>query len=357
MKSINTNKKEIGLINLFKFIFCFFVIAIHYGPLLNMYPNLSRFITECIARIAVPFYFVCTGYFCFQNTDFSNYSVKGPLYTVKRLLTLYLIWTVIYLPLYINFAASKTNSSFQCFSYLIHHTIVSGFSHLWYLNASAFAVFLLAFLLKKHSFKFILIFSGILYCIALFGDSYFFLTLKLQRFSSVWAIISTIKNFIITTRNGLQEGLLFVSIGAYFSYNPKLKSMKFKHTFFILSFALLITEYYLIKRFGLLYDSNMYLFLAPSVFFLFSLMFTSKESLNNFQSLRKLSTLIYLVHIWIIEILLFFINKFCQTRGWIFDGIPSIIIYLMICIASVTVAFIIIYLSKIKAFSFLKKLY
>ena len=156
MTSSDIPKKENGLINLTRFIFCFFVIAIHYSPLLNMYPVASRLITECIARIAVPFYFVCTGFFCFQNVDFKYYSMKKPFSTVKHLLSLYLIWSVIYLPLSIEYAISKTDSYFHAFIYFIHHTIIEGsYSHLWYLYASAFAVILLAVLLKYHSFKFI----------------------------------------------------------------------------------------------------------------------------------------------------------------------------------------------------------
>ncbi len=56
------NKTFAG-IDYFRFIAAFFVIAIHISPLSVLSEGIDYLITYCIGRIAVPFFFMTTGYF------------------------------------------------------------------------------------------------------------------------------------------------------------------------------------------------------------------------------------------------------------------------------------------------------
>ena len=55
-------KKQYDFVNLAKFISAVFVIGIHTSPLQGLHPKLNYF-TRCIVfRLAVPFFFICSGY-------------------------------------------------------------------------------------------------------------------------------------------------------------------------------------------------------------------------------------------------------------------------------------------------------
>lgn len=48
-----------------KFIFSILVIALHCGPFECVSAEASYYFTQCVTRVAVPFFFVCNGFFAF----------------------------------------------------------------------------------------------------------------------------------------------------------------------------------------------------------------------------------------------------------------------------------------------------
>lgn len=57
------SEKKYGGLDIFKFIASFLVIAVHTSPLLKINSELDFILTHIIARIAVPFFVMTTGYF------------------------------------------------------------------------------------------------------------------------------------------------------------------------------------------------------------------------------------------------------------------------------------------------------
>ncbi len=94
--------KHFPFVDVVKFICAFLVIAIHVVPFTDIDPYLSYGVKQYIARLAVPFFFVAGGYFCFRKTDYNNFDSERPIAYAKRIFRLYLIWTTIYLPLIIQ---------------------------------------------------------------------------------------------------------------------------------------------------------------------------------------------------------------------------------------------------------------
>lgn len=121
-------------IDLLKIVLAFLVVALHIFPvtkLKGLEGLLSYEIASGITRIAVPVFFLISGYFLRNKLNDTAYLIKYS----KRILLLYVIWQLLYLPDLIRFYHlgwfKKTGMVLR---------LVYGYWHLWYLLASVLAV-------------------------------------------------------------------------------------------------------------------------------------------------------------------------------------------------------------------------
>jgi serine/alanine racemase len=92
--------KEYGGIDYFRIIAALLIVAIHTSPLASI-SNIADFIlTRVIARVAVPFFFMTSGFFLFSNGSAKEEKIKRFL---KKTSVIYLVTIVLYIP--INFYA------------------------------------------------------------------------------------------------------------------------------------------------------------------------------------------------------------------------------------------------------------
>ncbi|MDW6004329.1 acyltransferase family protein [Vibrio mangrovi] len=116
------NSRNLTL-DLFKIILAFMVIGIHSNFLSELTTEGYYLISAGIFRIAVPIFFIINGYY------FTSISTSEKLTQwVKRVILLYLVWTVFYAyfwlkPVTMNLVGIMT----------IVETIIVGYHHLWYL--------------------------------------------------------------------------------------------------------------------------------------------------------------------------------------------------------------------------------
>ena len=92
-------RKNFAGIDYFRFTAAFMVIAIHVAPFSSWNETLDFLVTYCLARVAVPFFFMVTGYFVLAPYLSSNFRKKNALrrFFVKNT-TLYLGVSLLYLP-------------------------------------------------------------------------------------------------------------------------------------------------------------------------------------------------------------------------------------------------------------------
>ena len=103
-------------------------------------------------RLAVPFFFVATGFLLFNGKVGKEKAVGY----IKRILILYVIWGLAYL--FINYVNTIQK--------ILYQTFISGIGHLWYLKATIVAVALVWLLSKRFSDEKVLIISA---CFLVFG--------------------------------------------------------------------------------------------------------------------------------------------------------------------------------------------
>lgn len=241
----------------FKWMAAFLVVAIHTSPLESIWPYGDFLLTRIIARLAVPFFFMLTGYFTVQVRK-----------TEKKLLLLYLGVTCLYLPV-------------QIYKYMGGETFTTGrilkdiffdgtFYHLWYLPACMLGLALMTLLLKCGKENAVAI-SILLYVIGLLGDSYFGLVRLSPVLSKVYDGMFTCFSY---TRNGIFMAPLFLLLGRLFREQEKKgkqnKNKEKELILFLCSFVLMIQEALLLHKTDWQRHDSMYLFLPLCSYHLFA---------------------------------------------------------------------------------------
>lgn len=98
-----TAKVNYPNLDLMKFFLALLVVEIHTRPLKCFY--FAETLIEGIDVLAVPLFFLASGFLCFRDLNYASFGVvisagtERVRNTIIKLLRLYLIWTLLYLPL------------------------------------------------------------------------------------------------------------------------------------------------------------------------------------------------------------------------------------------------------------------
>ncbi len=187
-----TNKREeYAGIDKFRIVAAIMIIAIHTSPLVSISHEADFVLPRIIARVAVPVFFMCTGYFLIHGCIEPQENRKRIFF---RFLTktglLYGAAILIYLPVNIYSGYFKEKSIIPT---LVKDLIFDGtFYHLWYIPASIIGFMLVYGLLTRLNLKVVAAISFILYLIGLFGDSYYGISEKFDVINSFMRFYSHI---------------------------------------------------------------------------------------------------------------------------------------------------------------------
>ncbi|MBE5106096.1 acyltransferase family protein [Bacillus thuringiensis] len=285
--------KQYAAIDITRVIAAILVIAVHTDPLFHYSQDGNYFLVSVLARLAVPFFFVTSGFF-FASKIRINHSLKEDLPQVipviSRLIKLYVIWTLIYFPLQMYIWVKSGESWRYWLAYLQKAFFEGSYYTLWYLSALIFAMAFSFVLFKLCKPKVVLGITFMLFVCGTLLQSYF------DIFQSK-DFISWYYTLFLTTRNGLLFGSFFVSLGMYISYFKKNLPQKYNIGFFFLSFVLLTFEAFNVQHLAFTKGNGMWFMLVPTVYFLFmTLLNINLEAHFLYRNLRPLSFLMYVSH-------------------------------------------------------------
>lgn len=280
-------------IDYFRVIAALFIVAVHTGPFAGIHAGLDYEFTYCAGRIGVPFFLAVTGYFTLSSYLEPDYlgNVKK---TVKKLGAIYLYAIVLYLPL--NWYAGGIPHTADS---AIKDILFDGtFYHLWYLPAVMLGCILVAALLH-YSRPWV---TGslvlFLYLLGVLGDSWYGLISHNFLFRNVYDVIFSISTY---TRNGIFFAPVFLWMGAMLSkYKIERKNWQIWFGFAISLFCMLL-EGGITRHLDWQRHNSMYLFLLPTVLFLFEGL--KRVNGNAPRGLRDLTMLVYLLHPYCIVII------------------------------------------------------
>ena len=144
-------------IDLAKFIFAFCVVAIHTEPLIHMNTSIMTSLYDIFVGLAVPFFFIASGYLVTQNLNSLNQDVlvRRVKKHLTKLVQFYLIWSIIYVPLAVYGYYLEGDGILKAAVLYIRNLIFQGEHYyswpLWYLLSSIYAFVVLYTLLKKKA--------------------------------------------------------------------------------------------------------------------------------------------------------------------------------------------------------------
>ena len=279
------NKKTFNNIDVIKVCMAVFVIAIHTNPQVCIQSYCIQNLIVCLYSLAVPFFFTTSGFLLWNKCKDCNNTerlIKIRKW-LKRILRLYIIWTIIYLPFTIYGFYHDGVSFFQSMIIFIRNFIMIGENYLswplWYLLAMLVAGSII-YVLEKYRVRYSI---QILLCVV------FVLVAVLLNYFHHISIVEPYFKLFKTTRNGFFEGFQYMMIGIIIaSYGVRMKKTNL--------WLLLVTGYvaHLFQLFGATY------LMAYAFFSLVIQMQFNIIQNDTALYFRLSSTVVYFVHmIWV----------------------------------------------------------
>ncbi len=278
-----------------------------------------------ITRLCVPFFFTASSYFYWVKKG-----TKPVIRYILRLALLYLIWTIIYLPLDIH--KLGTWSFMECVDIFLW----SGYRHMWYISCSIIGFLIVYLLSRRFNAKTVLAIS--------------FVFLFIGCCKSTWLpLIRQMSNLhlydFLGSRNGLFYAFPYMALGKYIAEYKSQTKRRIIYAKLCASMLLLILESFI---FVVKYQTNstiLWLSVFPATFYLFQLLLTYNISIKKEVSVRarNVSTLIYFLHPY-----------FILAFAGVLSNIP---LFIVVSACSLVASYIIVRVSKVKNLGFLKYLY
>ena len=150
------NRQPLPSLDRFRLLAAVLVVAIHTGPLGSFSPAADLWLTRVLARVAVPYFAMVSGYFLARG----HWQGTGRLW--RHTLGLYAVSVLLYLPLNL-YAGNPVGWRGLVFN--------GTFYHLWYLPALLLALPIARLLAGTGRTGWAV--AGLLYLIGLGGDSYY----------------------------------------------------------------------------------------------------------------------------------------------------------------------------------------
>ncbi|MCI8331473.1 MAG: serine racemase VanT catalytic subunit [Clostridiales bacterium] len=319
---IAEQEKSYGALDLARLAAAFLVIAIHTSPLLSLSEPSDVILTRIIARIAVPLFFMISGFFALR--------APSPWHFIRKNLLLYLAAMILYLPIGI-YAGHYTHAGI---GQVLQMLLWDGtFYHLWYLPACITGMLIVYFLEKHMPIKIVLPITFALYLIGLFGDSYYGLIVDTPVDHFFYQPLFHVFSY---TRNGFFFAPFFIALGALCQHKPALISRRCALSWLPISLLCLISEGLFLHRTPVIRHDSMYLFLIPVLYFIFT--FLQSLPIQSHPVCRSLSTWIYIVHPLAIILVRAGAKPFALQDILVQN---SLIHYIAVCLVSLGVSFVI----------------
>ena len=295
------NKNTYTAIDIAKYISALLVVCIHTFPLYDLSPVANMAWIQCVCRIAVPFFFTVSAFLFFRKID-PKKGRKDEVNTaelkhyLRRLLYLYLTWTILYLPYTFLLWRSEGYTITFLMRWVFDCFFNGSYYHLWFLPALMLGTLIVYTLYTSVRLKKGLCIVFILYVIGMLMNVY---GEMLAAIPYVSILYNGYMRIFTTGRNGIFFAPVFLYIGIYLK---EFKGWFNKKEFLIgigCCYGGLLVEEGLAYFSGMMQDLTcMYLMLVPLLYFMVGALLQVRRApsyLTRF--LRQSSLLIYVSHI------------------------------------------------------------
>lgn len=184
------------------------IVAIHTSPFISFSQIGDFMFTRIIARVAVPFFFMTSGFFLISRY---TYNTERLCAFIKKTILIYGTAILIYIPINIYNGYFKIDNLLPN---IIKDIAFDGtLYHLWYLPASIIGAVIAWYLLKKANYSIAFLITFALYIIGLFGDSYYGIAENVSCLNNFYSLIFQVSDY---TRNGIFFAPIFLCLADMF---------------------------------------------------------------------------------------------------------------------------------------------
>ena len=329
-----TDSTQYKGIDVLKFIMALFVVVLHTHPLYKINDALNFMTADVMARIAVPFFFVVTGFLLQKKIGSQNIFTKEVVgMYMRKIISLYLIWTIIYLPIIIcDKILDSEESLVYCLLTVVRDFLfVGSYSHLWYLLATAVGVVVVYGLKRCVGDRATGIILAALFAAGLLTQSYFgLLKNTVDAYGVLWKIMKVVKKVMVTCRNGIFFGGIFIYMGTWIAQDKIMIKRWMAVVGLATSVLLLGAEASYLIKIGSVREQDMYVMLIPAALFL-TVLALQIPIQGDTVWLRKMSMNIYYVHL---------IFKYIYIRYLEFQSDNNIGLFLFVMIGALVTAYL-----------------
>lgn len=277
-KTISRNNN----IDVLKVILSLFVVAAHVFPTAKVEGSKSYifFFIHGLARTTVPIFLLITGYYL----SIKYQDIKVIVKTAKKLLLLFLVWQILYFKIEYDFYAIHAITARQ-----FYPDLYFGIGQLWYLVATALALFLL------YASKSLSDIQRLLVAIILLAIAYL-LQIKFEVSDTSSSFLTNLYYYTGTSRNFLFYAFPYLLIGV--SHKLWMRYVqKMQWLLFVFTLLLAIESIYYMKLDASIF--NIYLSALPFSIFVFGWVFNVKKQFS-YTIPTTLSLGIYVIHFFIV---------------------------------------------------------
>lgn len=301
-------KKRLARVDYFKWIAAMLVAANHTSPLESVNETADFLLTRVVARLAVPFFFMVTGYFVLAGDDGKEEQKSRIMKSLKKTGALYMAVTVFYLPVQLyrflgEIRQIHTGSAGEITELLkrIGKAVFweGTYYHLWYFPAVMLGLLITAFLLKYLP-KQASVITLILYFIGLAGDSYYGFTAGIPLLKNMYAGLFSLFS---QTRNGFFMAPVFLLAGRNIAVRkagkakePPKKEEERCFRKFLITLLFMCLEGVILWKGNIQRHDSMYLILPVCMWYLFSYLTKETETVRREEFFYKGPMIFYLVH-------------------------------------------------------------
>jgi surface polysaccharide O-acyltransferase-like enzyme len=297
-----------------------FVITIHTSPFENVKNEIFQKIYGAIVSSAVPFFFMSSGFLVFNETE-NLYDIKIWRY-LSKIIKLYFIWTLIYMPLTIYDYVKNNNSLTYNILLFIRGLFFIGEHYnswiLWYLLSLIYSLLLINILIKcKIRIQVIYLISVLLFVFANV------MTALINKIDSLDGFIRTLAQYF---QYAFSSGRLFT--GMFYIMTGIIISRYKNNIYILLSIGVMLF-------FGNIFMQELYSSISVAVYSIIIFLLIIHVNFNEnkiFRKLREASTVFYFTHMILWSIYTIIILKKPDHHGidsFIFSLIGCIIISLV----------------------------
>ena len=342
-------KKEYFAVDFFKLVAAYLNISIHFMIFEDINKDLNFWWTQILCRLAVPFFFIASGYFAANKLTIKEKTIGY----VKRIFQMYLIYTVIFLPFTIDEYQRKELTFTEGLQKFIHSFLCWGsYFHLWYFLALIVGVVLVYLLINhmKLSDKQLLCVTGILYGIGALGNAYRNIWVDVPVIETMWKAYESVFD---TTRNGIFFAPFMLVLGYEIRKHAAKITYRRYWLYAILLFGVMNIEEYFCKAItnhagqSMLFSTP---FVVATVFLAVCFIKVPQKAMPVGIFFRNMSVIVYGLHLFI------HLQWGAELSGYSYVMVGFT--YFLMMAKRITIwAVVIVGLSRFKIFSWLKYLY